>query len=121
MSRLSSTNLIWAGSEVRSARQPNPAQPSGGRRPAGPLAPASFSEQFASGYNVVWVTLVFGKTLIDYCTMSIAQRRPQWIRSDAFPDKFGEAQPFLDRKLKDFSNIRITHGRYPTTILGPLD
>ena len=90
-------------------------QPSDGRQLAEPLASASFSEHFVSGYNVVWVALVFGKTLINYGAMSIAQRHGRWIRSEAFPDQFDEAQPLLDRELEDFSNIGITHDSKPTT------
>ena len=52
---------------------------------------------------------MFGKTLIDYRTMGIAKRYARWIRGEAFPDKFGEAQPFLDRELEDFRDVCITH------------
>ena len=90
--------------------QPGPALPRGGRRLAAPLAPASFSEQFASRHNIVWVALMFGKTHINYRTMSIAERHARGIGGEAFPDKFDEAQPFLDRELQNFRDIRITHG-----------
>ena len=52
---------------------------------------------------------MFGKTLINYRTMGIAERHARWICGEAFPDKFDEAQPFLDREFQNFRDIRITH------------
>ncbi len=53
---------------------------------------------------------MFSQTLINHRAMGIAERHDRGIGGEAFPDKFDEPQPFLNRELQNFRNIRITHG-----------